>query len=112
MPSKESSVLRDRYLTFAARLAADPAVDMHGRHDPFEGISLLAAEPSGVTYDEVSTADFSAIWADPVDRDTDSVLVYFHGGGFISGSKDSHRKVAAHLAKAAGCRALVPDYRL
>jgi acetyl esterase/lipase len=112
MPTKESAALRDQYETFAARIAANPAIDLHGRHDPFEGISLLAAEPTGVTYDEVDTDNLSAIWANPWGCDTDRVLVYFHGGGFISGSKESHRKVAAHLAKAAGCRALIPDYRL
>jgi epsilon-lactone hydrolase len=112
MPSKESTVLRDKYKAFADRLAANPGVDLGGRHDPFDGISLLAAEPTDVTYDEVATAGLSAIWANPLGCDPDRVLVYFHGGGFISGSKESHRKVAAHLAKAAGCRALIPDYRL
>jgi acetyl esterase/lipase len=112
MPSKESSALRDAYKAFADRLAANPGIDFGGRHDPFEGISLLAAEPTDVTYDEVATAGLPAIWANPVSCDKERVLVYFHGGGFISGSKESHRKVAAHLAKAAGCRALIPDYRL
>jgi epsilon-lactone hydrolase len=112
MPSKESSALRDRYKAFADRLAANPGIDIGCRHDPFEGISLLAAEPTDVTYDEVTTAGLSAIWANPVSCDTERVIVYFHGGGFISGSKESHRKVAAHLAKAAGGRALIPDYRL
>lgn len=112
MPSKESAVLRDRYKAFADRLAANPGVDVGGRHDPFDGISLLAAEPTDVTYEEVVAAGSSAIWANPAGCDTERVLVYFHGGGFISGSKESHRKVAAHLAKAAGCRGLIPDYRL
>jgi acetyl esterase/lipase len=110
MPSKESAALRDTYKAMVDRMAANPGID--SVRDMFEGISRLAAEPTDVTYDEVVTADLSAIWANPLRCDTERVLVYFHGGGFGSGSKDSHRKVAAHLAKAAGCRALVPDYRL
>jgi epsilon-lactone hydrolase len=35
-----------------------------------------------------------------------------HGGGFISGSTYSHRKMFGHLAKATGARALIFDYRL
>jgi epsilon-lactone hydrolase len=35
-----------------------------------------------------------------------------HGGGFVGGSIYSHRKLFGHLAKAAGVRALVFDYRL
>ena len=35
-----------------------------------------------------------------------------HGGGFVSGSIYTHRKMFGHLAKAAGARALLVDYRL
>jgi monoterpene epsilon-lactone hydrolase len=35
----------------------------------------------------------------------------FHGGGFVVGSTASHRKLAGHLAKAVGARALVVEYR-
>jgi epsilon-lactone hydrolase len=35
-----------------------------------------------------------------------------HGGGFVGSSMYSHRKLFGHLAKAAGVRALVFDYRL
>lgn len=112
MPSRESAVLAERYKLFGERIAVMPEIGLHGMHDPFEGISLLSAEPSGVTYDEVRTTGGPAIWANPAGCDTKRVLIYVHGGGFICGSKESHRKVGAHLAKAAGCRALVVDYRL
>ena len=39
-------------------------------------------------------------------------LVYFHGGGLMSGSAASHDAVAAALANAGGCRVLSVDYRL
>lgn len=113
MPSNEWSGLRDTYVacapkTVADLMAANPQVDLRG----IDGMYCLAAEPSGVTYDEGAVAGLSAIWANPVGGDAERLLLYFHGGGFVSGSKDTHRKVAAHLAKAAGCGALIPDYRL
>lgn len=40
------------------------------------------------------------------------VILYFHGGGFIAGSPESHRPLVARLAHAASARALVPQYRL
>jgi acetyl esterase/lipase len=40
------------------------------------------------------------------------VLLFTHGGGFVVGSVATHRKLAGHLAKAVGCRALVLEYRL
>lgn len=113
MASREWSALRDAFVacapkTVAGLMAASPGIDLRG----IDGIYRLAAEPAGVTYEEGAAAGLPAIWANPAGCDTGQVLVYFHGGGFVSGSKDSHRKVAAHLARAAGCRALIPDYRL
>ena len=40
------------------------------------------------------------------------LLVYFHGGRFISGDLDSHDTICRMLALAAGCCVLAVDYRL
>lgn len=113
MPSMEASALHETYVacapqTVAALMATNPGIDLRG----VEGTYRLAAEPTGVTYEEVTIAGLPSLWATPSQANTDQVLLYFHGGGFVSGSKESHRKLAAHLAKAAGCRTLIPDYRL
>ncbi|HXG27947.1 MAG TPA: alpha/beta hydrolase [Nevskiales bacterium] len=39
-------------------------------------------------------------------------LLYLHGGGYCVGSPRTHRGLAAHLARACGATAYVPDYRL
>jgi acetyl esterase/lipase len=117
MSSKEWSELRETFAacapksiaaTTAAVMAINPEIDL-GAADLFHG---LTKEPTEVTYEEVTAAGLPAIWANPLGCDSERVLVYFHGGGFVSGSKDSYRKIAAHLAKAAGARTLIPDYRL
>jgi acetyl esterase len=40
------------------------------------------------------------------------VLVYFHGGGWVVGSIDSHDPVCRSLANASGCKIISVDYRL
>src|SRR3954453_5004065 len=40
------------------------------------------------------------------------VIVWFHGGGFSSGSSRTHRALASRLADASGVAVIVPDYRL
>ncbi|WP_313731571.1 alpha/beta hydrolase [Pseudomonas sp.] len=40
------------------------------------------------------------------------VLVYFHGGGFVVGSLDSHDGVCRELSARAGCAVLAVGYRL
>ncbi|RYB93368.1 alpha/beta hydrolase [Nocardioides oleivorans] len=44
--------------------------------------------------------------------DADRLLVYFHGGGFVVGSLDSHDTVCRFLAEHAGVSVLAVDYRL
>src|SRR6202043_1733838 len=41
-----------------------------------------------------------------------AATLYLHGGGFVIGSLDSHRHLAAEAARAAGGMALALDYRL
>jgi acetyl esterase len=40
------------------------------------------------------------------------IVVYFHGGRFISGDLESHDSLCRQLAVASGCRVLAIDYRL
>jgi epsilon-lactone hydrolase len=42
----------------------------------------------------------------------DAALLYLHGGGYVIGSRDSHRHLVAEAGRAAGIAALALDYRL
>jgi epsilon-lactone hydrolase len=53
-----------------------------------------------------------AEWVIPTGVDEDRVILYLHGGAFVVGSIESHRNMAARLAREAGGKALVIDYRL
>lgn len=44
--------------------------------------------------------------------DVDGVLLYLHGGGYVVGGPSTHAALAAGLARRAGVRAVLPDYRL
>jgi len=44
--------------------------------------------------------------------DDSRVMLYFHGGGFVTGSPESHRALVAKLVEASGVSAFVPRYRL
>lgn len=64
---------------------------------------------------EVQPVLISAIrgeWVVPESATGRRVILYFHGGGFIGGSPETHRPLVARLAHAASARALVPQYRL
>jgi monoterpene epsilon-lactone hydrolase len=107
MPSKQSEAVRRRWE--AARLAMTRA-DGEGPDD--ESWGDLTAEPRGVDYLETEAGGRPAMWAVPAGSSADRVLLCLHGGGFVSGSVYTHRKMFGHLAKAAGVRALLIGYRL
>src|SRR5262245_42070397 len=79
--------------------------------DICEGLHAAGAEPEGVTYTEVDAGGVPALWCIPAQCDANSVLLHSHAGGSVVFSMHTDRKVAGHLAKAAGVRALVLDFR-
>jgi epsilon-lactone hydrolase len=107
MPSKQSEAVRRRWE--AAGLAMTQP-DGTGPDD--ESWGDLTAEPREVDYLETDAGGLPAMWAVPKRASTHQVLLCLHGGGFVSGSVYTHRKMFGHLAKAAGVRALLVGYRL
>jgi epsilon-lactone hydrolase len=96
--------------------------------------ALLSAKPRPVGWDErrrrieevgaawpvaddvkLEPADLGGIpgeWSVVPDADASRVLIYFHGGGYCSGSIVSHRRLVTEAGRAGGLRTLAPAYRL
>jgi epsilon-lactone hydrolase len=104
MASKESEAVRRHWET-----AREPSNQLE-RDQADHRWAELTAEPEDVDY--LAVPGRPALWIAPHNATTDRVLLCLHGGGYISGSRYSHRKLFAHLAKAVGARALVFDYSL
>jgi acetyl esterase/lipase len=51
-------------------------------------------------------------WLTPPGAPDRPALLYLHGGGWTLGWTNIHRRMVAHLGKAAGVRAFAVDYRL
>src|SRR6266403_1572094 len=51
-------------------------------------------------------------WSIARDSDPSHVLMFFHGGGYCSGSIGSHRRMVTEEGRAAGMRTLAIAYRL
>jgi acetyl esterase/lipase len=110
--SPESQFLTDLYQTWAKRLADNPEMDLPTMTGLFEEWHLATPEPEGVSYAEADADGVPATWCLPDGAAADRAILYLHGGGFAVGSRHSHRKLVAHLAKATGVRGLVIDYRV
>jgi epsilon-lactone hydrolase len=64
---------------------------------------------------KLETVDLDGVkgeWSIVPDADASRVLIYFHGGGYCSGSIVSHRRLVTEAGRAGGLRALSVVYRL
>lgn len=109
--SEEAGNISRLYREWAARLAANPEMDLAALRDMFEGWHTLSSEAADVSFREERICGIPAIWCLPKAPTEGAVVIYFHGGGYVTGSMHSHRKLGAHLASRAGIATLVVDYR-
>ncbi|MFC4945856.1 alpha/beta hydrolase [Pseudonocardia sp. GCM10023141] len=109
--SPESEALRGLYADWSDIIATTPDLTMRLFRSIFDEWHQPTREPEDVTYREETVGGVPGIWTLPVGADASKVLLYTHGGGFVVGSASSHRKLAAHVAKALGVVAFVLDYR-
>ena len=64
---------------------------------------------------KLETVEFGGIaaeWSMAPGSDSSRVLMFFHGGGYCSGSIVSHRRLVTEAGRAAGVRTLAVAYRL
>ena len=79
----------------------------------FLKLGLRRVHLAGGVIREVVTAEgVPCEWIIPPNRQTEQVLLYFHGGGFVFGLTPPHLQMAAYLAQKMGLRVLMVDYRL
>jgi acetyl esterase/lipase len=74
----------------------------------------IAAHPAGydVSLEVESLGELPLEWSLAKGSDPSRVLLYFHGGGYCSGSIASHRGMVTAAGRSAGVRTLAVGYRL
>ncbi|MFJ9713225.1 alpha/beta hydrolase [Streptomyces sp. NPDC101234] len=100
------------FLASVSAKSATPGLDLSVIRDIVDSNHKASTEPEDVTYAEVDANGVPALWAIPEGADPDKVLLHLHFGGSVTASMHSDRKAPGHIAKAAGARSLVVDFRL
>jgi acetyl esterase/lipase len=111
MLSVQSRELTSLYKSWSDSLARNPTMPLDDMRRMFDHWGDVTTEPGGADYIEVDAGGVPALWAVPKGCAQDRVLQCTHGGGYVTGSMYSHRKMYGHFARAIGCRALILDYR-
>lgn len=65
-----------------------------------------------IRWTEFKIGDIPSEWVDAPNVRHDRAVLYLHGGGYVAGSRYSHRSLTGELSRAARMRVLAIDYRL
>ncbi|MGE5424691.1 MAG: alpha/beta hydrolase [Syntrophothermus sp.] len=77
-----------------------------------EGATRYAKIPGGITIKKDIIAGLPAEWLIPEGAESGKVILYVHGGGYVSGSCNDHRAFVSKFAKNTGFTVLIYEYRL
>lgn len=94
-------------------LASKPRpADFAGRRERLDSMGRRYPLPADVAVAPVDAGGVRAEWTETPGADPGRVILFLHGGGYVSGSLQSHRHMVAQAGREAGARTLALEYRL
>src|SRR5438046_2949488 len=94
------------------RRCLDPALPWRVQRIRLDQLTRPLLLPRGTTVTKQSIGGVPAEVVTVGPPGAQPTVVHFHGGGYCIGSPRTLRGWAAHLSAQAGCRVVLPDYRL
>lgn len=82
------------------------------RRERMDEICAVDPPPADIVFTPAKIGEIPAEWSLAPGSDAARVLLYFHGGGYCSGSITSHRGMVGGVGRLAGVRTLAIAYRL
>ena len=98
VPSPELLLIANLLRSTASDRAATPVDEQRAQ---FESVGAVFPVPEGVTCTPVDAGGVRCEWVHAPATDPGRVVLYLHGGGYVIGSIDTHRLLAARLSAAA-----------
>jgi epsilon-lactone hydrolase len=110
-----SSLMRNRHL-FKGKFKKE-VFDLNTSIEDFreqceKGAERFAKIPEDVSIQEVNINGINAEWITPKGVNPEKIILYVHGGGYVSGSCNDHRSIVSKFAKQHGVKTLQYEYRL
>lgn len=100
-------------ILLASSAAPPPSVpDPVAWRDWFESINAQTPQAPGLDVENIGSGSWSAERLTGSKQYDGRLIIYYHGGGFLFGSSQSHRTITSHLAVLAEAEVLSVDYRL
>jgi acetyl esterase/lipase len=111
MPSWQSEFFRR--IARLSQPVATAATDLEELRRQYTYLSdRFGAAPGDVAFEPGQLGPIKGEWVKHGPSAADRLILYFHGGGYIAGSPETHRPLIARLCQASEAHAFVPAYRL
>lgn len=111
MASLRARIVRRVSGAWFARM--DPAkTDLVARRRFWHRLANLLWTAQGVRIETTEIAGLRAEWLTPAGAPPDRLLLFLHGGAYVLGGCATHRHFVSYIARAAGVKTLLPEYRL
>jgi monoterpene epsilon-lactone hydrolase len=88
------------------------AATLEQQRAAFEQMAAMLPVDADIKREAVTANGVKSEWVSAPEADSGRAILYLHGGGYVIGSINTHRSLAARLSRAAKARVLVIDYRL
>jgi monoterpene epsilon-lactone hydrolase len=111
-PENSTMIPRQRIRASFVKPTGPSTASLAEQRREWENAASQSMFPAGISARTVSAGGVPAILVTPAEADAGTLLVHFHGGGFVTGSVITHRNFAAQLALACRSAVLLVDYRL
>ena len=90
----------------------EPSAPLADTRAGFEQMAGMFPVDADVKCEPLNAGGVKSEWVTAPGADAGRAILYLHGGGYVIGSINTHRTLAARLSRAAKARVLVIDYRL
>jgi acetyl esterase/lipase len=102
----------DSLVTLLRSRPAPEKPDVAQSRARYEKTAVFLGGAPDAQYEKVDAGGVPAEWVAAPGIDAARAVLYLHGGGYVIGSLNTHRRLAYDISAASGARVLVIDYRL
>ena len=80
--------------------------------ESLEKLAELVELPSEVKLENCQISGIKAVWIITPQSNSENIILYLHGGGYMEGSLKSHQDLAMRIGRVSKAKILLIDYRL
>ena len=73
---------------------------------------MIQKTPKAISVESFSINELSVEWISHKSANAKKIILYLHGGGYVSGRLEMYRLLCGSISEKSGARVLMPEYRL